>query len=117
MFLFGDGDLAKYKDLRRMIVDSHDYTFTEQDLIHDRTLMLIVARAHENAWADLEGEASEDVFHNETSTAAAPTEKRDSPARSRDGKGRVEKAAKVKAPAKKPRSLASLASHERCQRE
>jgi len=101
---FEEAGLKLDQAFRRELVKSHDYSFTVKDLMaEDRTLMLIVARAHANAWAEVEEKPSENVIHDETSTAAGPAKKQGSPVKSRNGKGRVEKAPKLNGPAKKPR--------------
>jgi hypothetical protein len=103
IFGFEEYAIKTDRSFRQMLVKSHDDSFSQNDLLEDRTLMLIVARAHGNTWAEVEEIPSKNVNHNETSTAAAPAKKRDSPSKSRNGEDRVEKAPKKKAAAKKPR--------------
>lgn len=98
---FNEADIKSDKSFRLTLVRGHHHSFTQLDLLKDRTLLLIVARVHGNAWA--EATPSKNTIHNEPSTVAAPAKTRDSPSKSRDGKGRVEKAPKKKAAAKKPR--------------
>ena len=98
---FDEAEIKRDRSVRMDLVKSHNNSFTQEDLLKHRTLVLIVARAHENAWAEMEETPSKNVIHDETSTTTAPAERRDSPVKSRDGKGRVEKAPKKKAAAKK----------------
>jgi len=103
IFGFEEYGIKTDRSFRQMLVNSHHHSFSQNDLLANRTLMLIVARAHGNPWAGVEEIPSKNVNHDETSTAAAPAKKRDSPSKSRNGEDRVEKAPKKKAAAKKPR--------------
>jgi len=102
-FGFEEYGIKTDRSFRQLLAKSHDSSFSQKDLLKDRTLMLIVARAHGNTWAEVEEKPSKNVIYKETSTTAAPAKKRDSPNKSRNGKDTVEKAPKKKPAAKRPR--------------